>query len=200
MERMLPSFKTIEILSSTPYIPYSSICLGLVSNLGLQKEFNSLKNKIKYHPLPTFSNGRSYLTLIAKLFGVQVTFKKLKNDDELRGACWPEDLKIEIALHDDPIFNRRTLTHEIAHILQIKLGLADEMEDIYLSEELRQEQQAEAISYYLHRILWPSEKIIRSSFNCYFKEEDIVWLHHYFSSIDDIVYINDVFVFKKKKQ
>lgn len=192
----LKNLKKLNFLHSSPYMPYDSICFDLVSNPILQQEFIRIKNKLHFFPLPTNINDEAILLKVASLFDVKLSFKKIKNDD-IRGFCWPFKKKIQINFNEtDDKFNKRTLTHELGHILQIKLGFCEEKSDIYLSEELKLEQQAEAISYYLCRILWPSDKFVKSKFNCYFKEEDIIWLDSFYRSIKGLNYVNDVFILK----
>lgn len=192
--KTIQNFKNITLLSSSPYIPYNAICTNLVSHPKLKKEFESIKNKIHFSPLTTQSNDEAILMQIASFFDVKLSFKKIKNND-VSGYCWPFKRKIQIDFNEqDKEFNKRILTHELGHILQIKLGLSKDGDDIYLSEELKLEQQAEAISYYLCRILWPSHKFIKSNFNSYFKEEDIIWLDSFYSVMKGIQYINDVFI------
>lgn len=192
----LHNLKYIKILHTTQYFPCDSVNVNLISDQKLKREFKQVRKQVQLSPLPNYSYDRSYLLRVAALFGVKLTFKKY-NGDDIRGVCWPQKKRIKICLHENYLYNKHTLTHEIGHILQVKLDFFKEKEIIFLSEEVRMEQQAEAIAYYLCKILWPSEKFNRNDFNCYFEEEDIIWLDEFYSEIKGVTYINDLFIFKK---
>jgi hypothetical protein len=200
--KFLKNYKEIEILASSPYFPYARINEELIEYHSLQQELLRVKKIVSIQPLPYYSYDRSYLLRVAKLFGVKLTFCSTTRKSELRGFCLPQENRIQVSLKKDHSYNKRTLTHEIGHILQLKFGLMEEQETIYLSTELKSEQQAETISYYLCKILWPKQRFDKGSFNCYFDEEDILWLDNFYRKQKSVPYINDLFKLKtdgKKK-
>lgn len=197
-----PRYKKISILKSAPYIPYRKMSSELVTYPKLLLEFERIKNVVKNNSIPIFSYDRSYLLKVAKLFKVKLIFKTDSKDNDNAGFCWLESGRIELYLKKDHYHNKKTLTHELAHILQERLNLYKKTDKTYLSIELKLEQQAETISYFLYKILYPKERITKKDFYCYFKEKDIIWLHNFYKK-NNSDYINDIFEFKnngKKKK
>lgn len=195
--KYLTNYKQIEILGTSPFFPYSVIHPELIDHDELHKELLRVKKIVALHPLPSYSYDRSYLLNVAKLFGVKLTFKTMSKNSETRGLCWPEENKIQVSLKKDYSYNKCTLTHELGHILLVKFGMCKEDGVIFLSTELKNEQQAETISYFLCKLLWPKQRFSKKSFNCYFEEEDIIWLDEFYKRQTTITYINDVFKIKE---
>ena len=112
---------------------------------------------------------------LAEVAGYLTGFELIETEKDCAGFCDVWGRRIALNPEKDPAGLFKTLTHEMGHALQAELGVFEKGEGL-LSEDVRDEHQAETISYYLYNALRPAEPLGPERFRSYFSAEDIDWL------------------------
>lgn len=87
--------------------------------------------------------------------------------------------------------NKRMLCHEMGHAIQVRVGDYDRVSYL-LSDLIKEEQQAQAISMQLQRILYPGIGLCTNDLSSYFTLEDAQFLNDYYEGWA----INDLYTLK----
>jgi hypothetical protein len=155
------------------YKPYSSINYNLVKDERIFRYLKHLKHLMKYKKLL----GADVYDMVGHLSGYEV----IDTGFDCGGYCDMTDKVIGINFTNtnerENSFLTTTISHELAHTIQVIIN-----PDIYtksrtLSEELRIEQQAETMAFFIHRIIYPNLPL--GELKSYFKLKDLIWLNNW---------------------